>query len=520
MLLSFLMAALFLFSSIACQLNVSLGDQDVLNLWDTGPITLDPAIVSDQSSHIYIVQIFSGLVRLDDEMKVAPDIAESWELSQDGRTYTFHLRPGVKFHDGREVKAEDFKYSLERVCDPDTGSRTATTYLGDIVGVSEVLEGKAEEISGVRVVDDYTLEISIDAPKAYFLRKLTYPTGFIVDRYNVESGAGWWREPNGTGPLEMQEWSEGQWFTLLPSQDYYGEPAKLRQVVFHLLSGVPMSLYERGEIDIAPVNTNYIDLVTDETGPFSGELAVSPELSFFCIGFNTAEPPFDDVNVRRAFCHAVDKEKIVKVIFRDIVNQADGILPQGMPGYNEDLKGLDYDVAKAKELIAASKYGDTENMPAITLTVSGYGNNIPSYLGAIIEGWQQDLGVEVTVRQLETENFLYNLEDEKDEMFVLGWVADYPDPHNFLDNLFYTGSENNAFGYSNPEVDALLDKAAVEQDDFARMALYQQAEQMIVDEAACLPLWFGTNYILVKPYVKDYKLSPLGIPDLSQVYLE
>jgi len=320
--------------------------------------------------------------------------------------------------------------------------------------------------------------------------------------------------------LEMQEWSEGQWFTLLPNQDYYAEPAKLKQVVFHLLSGVPMALYERGEIDIAPVNTNYIDLVTDETGPFAGELAVSPELSFYYIGFNAAEPPFDDVNVRRAFCHAVDKEKVVKVIFRNMVNQADGILPQGMPGYNEDLKGLDYDVAKAKELIAASKYGDAANIPDITLTVSGYGNNIPSYLGAIIEGWQQDLGVEVTVRQLETENFLYNLADEKDEMFVLGWVADYPDPHNFLDNLFYTGSENNAFGYSNPEVDALLDRAAVEQDEVSRMAMYQQAEQMIVDEAACLPLWFGTNYILVKPYVKDYVLSPLGIPDLNKVYLE
>jgi len=208
------------------------------------------------------------------------------------------------------------------------------------------------------------------------------------------------------------------------------------------------------------------------------------------------------------------------VILRDMVNEADGILPPGMPGYNETLEGLDYDVAKAKELIADSKYGDVSNLPPITLTVEGYGNSIPSYLGAIIQEWQQNLGVEISVRQLEPEDFLYNLKQEKDELFTLGWVADYPDPHNFLDILFYTGSENNIFEYSNPSLDALLDQAAIEQDKAVRLAMYQQAEQLVVDDAPCLPLFHGTNYILVKAYGKGYELSPLGIPDLSKVYLE
>jgi len=483
-------------------------------------MTLDPAIAADMSSYTYIVHIFSGLVRLDHEMNIVPDIAENWEQSPDGKTYTFYLQRGVKFHDGREVKAADFKYSWERACHPDTGSGTADTYLGDIVGARDMLAGEADEISGVEVVEDYTLRVTIDAPKAYFLNKLTYPTAFVVDRDNVESGPNWWRKPNGTGPFKLKEWESGEYLLLECSQIYYGEQAKLERVIFDLRLHPPMALYELGYIDVAPVYGAYIDRVRDETGPFYPQLAVTPELSLYYLGFNTAEPPFDDVNVRRAFCHAVDKEHIAEVILRDMVGVADGILPPAMPGYNESLEGLDYDVEKAIELIAASKYGDVSNLPSITLTVDGYGNYIPGYLGAIIQEWQQNLGVEISVRQLETENFLYNLKQEKDEIFVMGWIADYPDPHIFLDILFYTGSENNNFEYSNPDLDALLDQAAIEQDETVRLAIYQQTEQLVVDEAPCLPLWHGTNYILAKPYVKGYELSPLGVPDLSKVYID
>jgi len=495
------------------------GGEGVLRLWDTGPITLDPAISADATSHTYVMQIFSGLVRLDHELNIVPDIAESWELSSDNKTYIFHLRQGVKFHSGRDVKAADFKYSWERACDPATGSGTAATYLGDIVGAKDMLAGETGEISGVEVIGDYTLRVTIDAPKAYFLSKLAYPTAFVVDRDNVESEEEWWREPDGTGPFNLKEWEEGERLILERSQIYYGEPAKLEQVVY-LLSDVPMTRYEKGEIDVTPVSTSYIDRVRDETGPFYPELAVTPELSLYYIGFNTVQPPFDDVNVRRAFCHAVDKERIAEVILRDMINEADGILPPGMPGYNEALEGLDYDVEKAIELIAGSKYGDVSNLPPITLTVEGYGNSIPSYLGAIIHEWQQNLGVEISVRQLEPRNFLYNPKQEKDEMFALGWVADYPDPHNFLDILFYTGSENNIFEYSNPALDDSLDQAAIEQDGIARLTMYQQAERLVVDEAPCLLLFHGANYILVEPYVKGYELSPLGIPDLTKVYLE
>ena len=170
----------------------------VLDLYDIDPHTLDPAISGDMTSHEYIMQLFSGLVILDEDLEPAPDIAERWDMSDDGRTYTFYLRKDVKFHNGRGVNAADFKYSWERACSPSTGSQTADTYLGDIVGVKDVLAGTAGEIGGVRVIDDYTLEVTIDAPKAYFLSKLTYPTAYVVDSEDVARGADWWHKPNGT----------------------------------------------------------------------------------------------------------------------------------------------------------------------------------------------------------------------------------------------------------------------------------------------------------------------------------
>jgi oligopeptide transport system substrate-binding protein len=494
-------------------------DVVVLNLYGTDPHTLDPAVSGEALSHEYIMQIFSGLVRLDDNLEPVGDIAERWEVSEDGKTYTFYLREDVRFHDGREVKAGDFKYSWERACDPATNSHTAADYLGDIVGVAEVLAGQVEEISGVRVINDYTLEVTIDAPKSYFLAKMSYPTSFVVDRDNVASGGEWWRSPNGTGPFKLAEWQEQARLALEKNELYYGQVAQVDEAVFHLYAGVPMNLYEVGEIDVSSVSVPYIDRITDERGPFYQDLRVYPELSFYYLGFNTTKPPFDDENIRRAFCHAVNKDKIVSLVYRDMVQPASGILPPGMPGYNQGLAGLEYDIELARELIASSKYGDVSNLPPITITDSGRGGLISSDLEAIIYEWRENLGVEVTVRQLEPERFLYHLDEELDEMYFSGWIADYPHPQDFLDILFHSGGENNYGGYSNPEVDALLDRANVELDSEASLELYQQAEQILVSEAACLPLWFGQNYLLVKPYVSGYELNPMGIPSLNEVTL-
>jgi oligopeptide transport system substrate-binding protein len=494
--------------------------EGVLNLYGIDPYTLDPAVSSEMTSHEYIMQIFSGLVRLDDNLEPAPDIAQRWDVSSDGRTYTFYLRQDVKFQDGRQLMAEDFKYSWERACAPETRSLTAATYLGDIVGVREVLSGQIKEISGVRVVDDYTLEVTIDAPKSYFLSKLTYPTAFVVDRADVEAGGGWWRTPNGTGPFRLKQWEENELFVLERNELYYGELAKVNSVAFQLWGGVPMNMYETGEIDVTTVRISYVEKVTDETGPFYSDLRVVPELSFFYIGFNTTKPPFDDVNIRRAFSQAIDKDKLVSLVFKGTMQPADGILPPGMPGYNEALSGLSFDITKAKELIAASRYGEVSQLPPITVTTMGWGGLISQELEAAVYQWRENLGVEVTVRQLEPERFLYHLKEEKDEMFYMGWIADYPHPQDFLDILFHGGADNNYSEYGNPEVDALLERAGVEQDSELSLTLYQQAEQLLVEDAACLPLCFGQNYVLVKPYIEGYKLNPLGFAMLNEVSVE
>ncbi len=501
--------------------SIPITEGKVLNLYDQDyPHTLDPAVSGEMTSHQYIMQLFGGLVRLDDNLEPAPDIAQEWEVSDDDRTYTFYLRQDVRFHDGRGVKAEDFEYSWQRACDPATGSLTAATYLRDIVGVSEVLAGESKEISGVRVIDDYTLQVTIDTPKSYFLSKLTYATAFVVDRANVKSGNKWWQKPNGTGPFKLREWQKDNLLILERNELYYGEKAKVDSVVFKLWGGVPMNMYETGEIDVTGISLDYIDKVTDEASAFYRQLAVVPELSFAYIGFNTTKPPFDDINIRLAFSQAIDKDKLASLIFKDMVRRADGILPPGIPGFNEDLSGLTYDVNKAKQLIKESRYGDVSQLPPITITTSGWGGLISQELEAIIHQWRQNLGVEVKVRQLEPQRFLYHLKEEKDEMFYAGWIADYPHPQDFLEVLFHSGADFNYGGYSNSEVDSLLEMASVEQDYDLSLSLYQKAEQKLVDDAACLPLSFGRNYILVKPYVKGYEVNPLGIPMLNRVSIE
>jgi oligopeptide transport system substrate-binding protein len=492
----------------------------ILNLYNTDPPTLDPAIAGDAASCQLIMEVFSGLVRLDDSLKAVPDIAESWQVSGDGQVYTFKLRRGVDFQNGREVKSSDFKYSWERACDPATGSKTASTYFADIVGVNDELAGKTKEISGVKVIDDYTLQVTIVQPRSYFLDKVSYPCFFAVDQTNVASGEEWWRQPNGTGPFKLKQWQRNQSIILERNDLYYGKQAMVNQVFFHLYAGSAMDLYETGQIDAVGFGTDYIDRVTASDSPFYHQMEITPELSFFYIGFNCNKPPFDDVNVRRAFAMAIDKDRIISQIFRNMVQKADGILPPAMPGFNQNLKGLGFDPLQAQALIKASKYGDVSKLPPITFTVGGEGGLISSDLSAIIDQLRQNLGVEVKVRQLDPDRYTFHLKDELNNLFNSGWVADYPHPQDFLDVLFHGSSEGNTGQYSNPNVDSLLDRANAEQDVNKSFALYQQAEQIIVNDAACIPLSFGKDYILVKPYVKDYQLNPMGFVMLNNISIE
>ncbi|MBI2832007.1 MAG: peptide ABC transporter substrate-binding protein [Chloroflexi bacterium] len=488
------------------------------------PPTLDPHLASDVPSSVIVIEVFGGLVTLSTDLKVVPDLAESWKISPDGKTYTFTIRRDARFHNGKAVTANDFKWSLERVADPRTQSTTVDTYLGDVVGVQDKLQGKSNEVSGVKVIDDRTLEITIDSPKAFFLSKLTYPTAFVLDRENIESSREWFKTPNGTGPFKLKEYREAELIVLERNPDYHLGPAKLDTVRFLLSGGTPMVMYENNEIHVTGVGLADLDRVRDPSSPLSKELHIAPpSFTTSYLGMNVTKPPLDDIKVRQALAYAMNKDEIASKVLLDRVVPAYGILPPGFPAYNSELRGLRYDPEKAKKLLAESKYGsDPAKMPRITLTVPGaLGASVGLDLEAIQAQWRETLGITVDVQQVEWATFLKDLHAFRLQMVAAAWIADYPDPQNFLDLLFHSKSLNNEIRYSNPEVDRLLETARTEPDEKTRAGLYQKAEEIIVNDTPWIPLWYsGEAYVLIKPEVKDYLLLPLIVPRYRFVYLE
>jgi len=488
------------------------------------PPTLDPHITTDATSAQIIVELFGGLVTIDPDLNIVSDLAETWDISDDGLKYTFYLRPDAKFHDGKPVTADDVQWSLERATDPLTESPVADQYLGDIVGVKAKLKGDASTISGVRVVDEHTVEITIDAPKSYFLAKLTYPTAFVLDRENVEANPRrWFRQPNGTGPFRLSSYQIGESMVLSRNEYYHLGPPKLEEVEMILSGGTSMLMYENDEIHLAGVGLADLDRLLDPSNKLHPELIQAPpSFSVQYIGFNVAEPPFDDPKFRQALNLAIDKREIASVVLGDQVIPAKGILPPGFPGFSPDVRGYDFDPVRARQLLAESKYGDDlANLPPITLTTAGsFGAVISLDMEVVLQMWEKNLGVRVEIQQTEFATFLKDLNKRRFQMFDIGWIADYPDPENFLDILFYSDSHNNHTNYSNPEVDRLLERARTESDQTVRYQIYHQAEQQILDDAPWVPLWYsGERYLLLKPNVKDYYLTPLIIPRLRFVYL-
>ena len=509
------------------------------------PPTLDPHKTSDTTSAFIIGEVYSGLVTLNTDLQIVPDIAERWEISEDGTVYTFHLLPDAKFADGKPVTAQDFVYSLNRAANPELASPVARTYLSDIVGVTEVLDGEATEISGVRAIDERTIEFKIDAPKAYFLAKLTYPTAFVVDKANVEAGGDRWTDsPNSTGPFTLKEYKIGEHLILERNDNFYRETAYIDRVVFNLAGGQAMALYENDEIDITGVSIFDLERLKDPNEPLSKELKVAPPgFSVSYIGFNVEKEPFDDVHFRRALNFAIDKDLIANEVLAGLRVPAYGILPPGFPGYTEGIEGLKFDAALAIDEMCASAYADQaacdmvrsegleqlpegvslyrDGAPRIILSVTGTGGDIGIDMQVILEMWKNTLGVEVEIQQVEWATYLQDLNRRNFQVYALGWQADYPDPQDFLDILFHTESETNHGAYSNPEVDALLEEARVERDGNKRVELYNQAEQMILDDAAWVPLWYDSERnLLLKPHIKDYRLVPMTIPKFRYIYFD
>jgi len=483
------------------------------------PISLDPAIAQDVSSANYIVEIFSGLVRLDKDLQVQPDLAERWERSDDGTKYTFFLNPRATFHDRRPVTAEDVKYSFERALNPATGSVVAENFLGDIVGARDVSRGRADEVSGIRIIDDSTIELTIDAPKEYFLYKLTYPTAFIVDERQITARpTNWTRDPNGTGPYTLKQWALGERIVLESYDNHHLGAPKLKTVRFELSGGSSLIEYEDGNLDISGIGLDDLASIQEPGSELNDEYVQTTQQAIDYIGFNTKTPPFDDPKVRQAFALAIDREKIAEVILLDAVPLASGIIPPGVPGHTDEDKTYGYEPDRAKQLLAESQYAD--DMPEITLAESGAGGTVGPTTDAIIQNWREVLGVNVEIIQAEAATFFNDIDQGRYQMFHLGWVMDYPDPENILDLLFHSRSRQNNTRYENAEIDQMLERARVEQDSEARLQIYQDVERKLIEEAVWIPLFFNRAHYLVKPYVKGFTLPPTVIERFRDVEVE
>lgn len=471
------------------------------------PRDYDPATARGSGDKM----VYSGLFSFNPQMQLVPDLVENWQV-KDGTVFTFTLRANAKFHDGRAVTAQDVIYSWERAANRATKSGTVLTYLGDIVGVNEMHGGKADHISGLRAIDDHTLEVTIDAPKPYFLAKLTYSTTFIVDKANVEESADWYKHPNGTGPYKLTSWTSMKEMVYTRNDDFYlGAPA-IRYVDVQLYTGVPIRLYESDSIDIAGVSTADAARVSDPANVLHAELSTGVDLCTGYMVFDNTLPPFDDPIVRQAFSEAFDRQLFIDLVYSGGALPAAGLYPPGLPGRREGLQGLPFDPEGAKAKLAESKYAGAD-FPVVMITDAGYGSYVSPDLAAMAAMWKKYLGVTIRVENLQPEKFFDELSaGRRGQMWSGGWCADYPDPENFADILFHTGSNFNEGGYSNHELDSILEAARTEPDAVKRIAMYQQAEDIIIRDAPVLFTANTLSYTLVKPYIQGYVSTPIAIP--------
>ena len=483
------------------------------------PSSLDPAVVRETTSHLFVSALFSGLVRFGPDLSIEPDLAERWDVDAAGVAYTFTLRDGITFHDGRPITAADFKYSIERAGEPELHSDTAPLYLGDIVGMEEKLSGDAAEISGLEAVDESTVRITIDSPKDYFLAKLTYPSSAVVDRRDIEGqGEDWWQsaDVNGSGPYKLMRWDPEE-VIILQRFNGHHTPSDLEYFISPLV-GLPgastLDMYFTDAWDGLFVGPGSLGIVRDDPD-LSQQLREYDQLTTFFVVLDGTRPPFDDPEVRRAFAMALDREKFAEEIYNGNVTVANGLLPPGIPGYSESLQGIPFDPEGARQLLSKSQYGD--GLPEIIFTTVDVDGQPPGSVQFLLDEWNAELGVDIKVDLLEPEVYYYELESVAEHLLVYGWVADYPDPENFLDLLLH--SESHDSRYANPQFDDLVEGARVERDRETRLGLYQEAEQLLMDDTGIIPLFHFRDYVILRPHVRDFRLNILGQPDLSGISL-
>ncbi|MDB4534633.1 ABC transporter substrate-binding protein, partial [Vicingaceae bacterium] len=506
-------------------------------------------------------QIYQGLVKFNQEdLSITPSLAESWDVNEDATSYTFHLRKGVKFHDnncfeggeGREVKASDFKYCLDRVCSSDASNQMYWLFKDKVIGANEYYESTTNKqpleggVSGIQVIDDYTLKIDLNYSFAGFLNIVSHNACYLYPKEAIETyGLEMRINCVGTGPFRVKKIKESETVILDRNPSYWGVDEHGNQLPY--LDGLKFSFNKEKKAELLEFKKGNLDLVfrlpLEMIGEVVGELEdakkggnrpyvmqVSPALSVFYLGFQHQLEPFNNVDVRRAFNLAIDREAIVTYTLQGEGRPAiHGIVPP-FKGYDyENVKGYEFDAEKAKEHLAKAGFPNGKGFPELSLQINPGGGDRNVQIAEVVQKMlNENLGINVKIEQMQFSQHLESLETGKALFWRTGWIADYPDPENFLNMLYGAHVPNeisekayiNSMRYTSTKFDSLFSTALREIDDAKRFELFRQADQTAVDEAAIMPIFYDENTRLIQVHVKNFPSNSMEYRDMSAVYFD
>ncbi|MGC9333427.1 MAG: ABC transporter substrate-binding protein [Anaerolineae bacterium] len=479
------------------------------------PYTLDPAFCGDYVSTLVIDQMFSGLVSTSPGLDIVPEIAQRWEVLDGGRRYRFYLRPDARWSDGTPLTAHDFVFAWKRVLHPDLGG--ITSELLAIKGAWAFHQGESADADqvAVRALDDATLDVELEEPVSHFLYVLTDTDAFPVPRHVVEAFGAAWTDVGRivtNGPFRLEAWDRDTTMSLVRNPYYAGRcRGNVEQVVLHFPQdrstqdlSAPLEQYLRGDLDVLTLTDASVREGDRIRRQFAAEYLSAPWLFTIYLGFVTGRPPFDDVRLRQALALGVDREELANIVLRGMYAPGTGgFVPPGMPGHSPQI-GLRYDPGRARQLLATAGYDAGSGLPALEgLSVPPIDPLIPQYLQA---QWQENLGIHVAWDVVDWLPFRQRFQQDPPPMYLLASFADWPDPSGFLE----TSIERRRTRWMDPAYEALVERARQVLDQGLRVELLCQADQILVQEASIVPLFYGRQHMLVKPWVSRFPISALN----------
>jgi peptide/nickel transport system substrate-binding protein/oligopeptide transport system substrate-binding protein len=487
------------------------------------PHVLDPAAVDSVYDALPVGQIFDGLVALDPGLNVTPALADTWTISRDGRTYTFHLRSGVRFHDGTPLVAADVVFSIRRLLDPSREKKSiAASYLQVVEGAPDYSAGRSRELSGLVAVDAQTVRIRLARPYLSFLEVLAMDDLRVVPEHVLAAAGedGFRKSPIGTGPFRFASRTDAS-LRLIAYPDYFGGAPHLDEVVIYFPraneSDGGNARFLAGETEIVEPSSDSLPALLRDP---SVELHRYQDLSLAFMGLNTGTKMLADERVRRAIAMAIDRKALAAVAPSNR-REAQGILPPGLPGYSPTPKALPYDPDEARRLLAEAGHPNGRGLPPIPFYSAQSTTSATEKSNEILKRDLAAIGLTLDVRATSWSDLIAHIEDSDAPAFQLGWVADLPDPDAFLRTLFEPGGSANYFAFLDRDTAAALERGASETNPLERAKIYRELERAILDKAPLIPLFHSVGMIASRRTVHGFKPGPLGIGslDLEHVWL-